>query len=294
MKNSKFIRAAIAPVFFSLCAAGPPPNHPMDGAEKLLKDYSSRMRPVNIITTPVPETSWKYPDPHCDVYNSNNPPASKAIQLHIRSVLFNHLADGKNYDCTRAPTTCNAYVTVQDIQPTTALCQTTPAVGGITVAQTYCLDTEKAGNPISTISLPQTPTSTQTHLDIDFNGSDSLTHPIWGSSVINGNKYPILLEIVLDDKSLSFIPGPLGDDDSSSGVQVDAKTAGTYPSMFECRQQPIYKTDNTQTIKLRVNHWINPLKAIGFLNIGVIVKECSDGNCPGIPIILDPHFPNNG
>jgi len=280
-----------------LCAAGQSDSSTEPESHHAEPSSDSGRRHMSEPITPFGPVSLTNPDASCNVFNNAAMKASKAVRLHLTQALFNHLADGQANACSmNGTTTCNAYA---DITNTGTICTYTTI--GTSTAQTFCLDTEK-GAAIGTIALPMSASATSTRLDVSLGGTDTLGSPVWTSHTgTAGTVYdPILFEIVLDEPSnqpnaLQFIQGPAADT-SLYAVETDDSTAKTYSSMFTCRQ-PIASgvTDNKPTVRFRVLHQ-SSAHAVGNLNIGIVVQEssCGTNGCLSLPIILDPHIPNNG
>ncbi len=259
-----FGRCSVAVTAASICAAGPQ------------TPVAAPHIPSYLPLSPIPSLTFGQDDT-CNLSGSAANPVSNVVRLHILPGLLNHLTDGN------ANQSQNMKL---DLTSATKKCY----------GNKYCVD-DDSGTVVTkpTPIVPVTSASTNvTRLDIDFSQNNNA---IWQSDG-NGWYKPILLKIMLEGASLSFIQ-PLGGTatDSSLAVQTDAATTTNYPTMFECRQPietQVVGNTTISSIQIRVSR--STVKgAIGSLNIGITGKEsCTSAPCFLLPIVLDPKFPNNG
>jgi hypothetical protein len=107
----------------------------------------------------------------------------------------------------------------------------------------------------------------------------NLSKKLWaGPKLQNFDKGQILVRIKLDGSSLTLDPGGVN---GSNALQQGARD-----QMFKCRTEP---TPTGKSIDVLVLKAVGG--AVGSLNVGIDVDE-SNGEV--LPIILDPHVPNNG
>ena len=134
-----------------------------------------------------------------------------------------------------------------------------------------CVESNNTAIPVSTSSIP-------TLLDVN------LSNKLWQNVPASANG-TLLLHIVLEDSNMHFMSPYNG---TSYAVQQDQND-----QMFACA------TDATTDPSISNGHpyvdvLVKQQTGSGSLNLGIDVDESNGHGAAILPIILDPHVPNNG